>query len=75
MNIHEIIILKLYVVVNVARCCWVHAYSYKVGGSCPVNVNHSKHVDFESLCSDLGVDAPALILGVYAPALLKESLL
>jgi len=40
-----------------------------------VNVNHSKHVDFESLCSDLGVDAPALILGVYAPALLKESLL
>jgi len=27
-------------VVNVVRCCrlscWVHAYSYKVGGSCPV---------------------------------------
>jgi len=28
------------VVVDVVRCCWiscwVHAYSYKVGGSCPV---------------------------------------
>jgi len=32
--------------------CWVHAYSYKVGGSCPVEcLNYSNHVDFESLCS------------------------
>jgi len=23
-------------VVEVVRCCWVHAYSYEVGGSCPV---------------------------------------
>jgi len=23
-------------VVEVVRCCWVHEYSYKVGGSCPV---------------------------------------
>jgi len=59
MNIHEIIILKLYVVVDVARCCWVHAYSYKVGGSCPVNVNHSN----------------TLFLGVYTPALTFRSLL
>jgi len=59
MNIYEIIILKLYVVVVVARCCWVHAYSYKVGGSCPVNVNHSN----------------TLFLGVYTPALTLRSYL
>ena len=44
-------------VVDVVRCCWlsccVHAYSYNVGGSCPVNVNHSKHVDFRILCSSV----------------------
>jgi len=59
MNIYEIIILKLYVVVVVACCCWVHAYSYKVGGSCPVNVNHSN----------------TLFLGVYTPALTLRSYL
>ena len=59
MNIYEIIILKLYVVVVVARCCWVHACSYKVGGACPVNVNHSN----------------TLFLGVYTPALTLRSYL
>jgi len=59
MNIYEIIILKLYVVVDVARCCSVHTYSYKVGGSCPVNVNHSN----------------TLFLGVYTPSLTFRSLL
>ena len=51
------LLLMLHVVVDVVRCCWlscwVHAYSYKVGGSCPVNVNHSKLVDFRSLCSSV----------------------
>ena len=35
-----IVVVVDVIVVEVARCCWiscwVHAYSYKVGGSCPV---------------------------------------
>ena len=48
--------------------CWVHAYSYKVGGSCPVECNHSNHVDLRAyaLHVDLGVDAPHVDLRVIA---------
>ena len=69
MNIYEIITLKLYVVVVVvARCCWVHAYSYKVRGSCPVKVNHSNTLF-------LGVYTPALTLRSYLLQLVFRSLL
>jgi len=51
------------IVVDVVRCCWlscwVHVYSYKVGGLCPVNVNHSN----------------TLFLGVYTPVLTLRSYL
>ena len=49
--------------------CWVHAYSYKVGGSCPVECliiqttlilrAYAQHVD-------LGVDAPQVVLRAIA---------
>ena len=65
MNIYEIIILKLYVVVVIARCCWVHAYSYKVGSSCPVHSN----------TLFLGVYTPALTLRSYLLQLAFRSLL
>ena len=58
--------LKLYVVVES-----MHTHM-KLGAHALLNVNHSYHVDFRSLCSsvDLRVYAPALILGVYTPALI-----
>jgi len=49
----------------------MHAH-IKLGAHDLLNVNHSYHVDLRAYAPhvDLGVDALALILGVYASALL-----
>ena len=49
----------------------------KSGAHALLNVNHSYHVDLRAYAPhvDLGVDALALILGVYAPALNWEPML